>query len=110
MCGRSKISKINDFPNLYTINKKQYSDRKNGFKQNDVRKEYVMAEKKVKQNPEEMRCATCGIRQAAEANPNSIMARVWKWHTGWCPGWNAYQNALAGAEAVEVRAMPKHVN
>jgi len=69
-----------------------------------------MAEKKVKQNPEEMRCATCGIRQAAEANPNSIMARVWKWHTGWCPGWNAYQKALAGAEAVDVRAMPEQVN
>lgn len=48
-------------------------------------------------NPEEMRCANCGIRQMVEANPNSIMSLVWKWHTGWCPGWNAYQKALAEA-------------
>ena len=48
-------------------------------------------------NPEEMRCANCGIRQMAEANPNSLMSRIWKWHTGWCPGWNAYQKALAEA-------------
>jgi hypothetical protein len=66
----------------------------------DIRqkKENVMSEKKEKRNPEEMRCASCGIRRQAEANPNSVMARVWKWHTGWCPGWRAYQNALKDAE------------
>jgi len=53
--------------------------------------------KKKMLNPEEMRCANCGIRQMAEANPNSLMSRLWKWHTGWCPGWNAYQKALAEA-------------
>ena len=57
-----------------------------------------MTEIKVKRNPEEMRCATCSIRQRAEANPNAITARIWKWHTGWCPGWRAYQNALKDAE------------
>ena len=57
-----------------------------------------MTEIKVKRNPEEMRCATCSIRQRAESNPNAIMARIWKWHTGWCPGWRAYQNALKEAE------------
>lgn len=46
---------------------------------------------------ENMRCANCSIRQMAEANPNSLMSRIWKWHTGWCPGWNAYQKALAEA-------------
>jgi len=46
-------------------------------------------------NPEEMSCATCAIRKKAEANPKSIMARLWNWHTGWCPGWKAYQKALA---------------
>ena len=63
-----------------------------------------MTEKTEKLNPEEMRCATCGIRQRAEASPDSIMARVWKWHIGWCPGWKAYQNALAvaGQEVVQV--------
>jgi hypothetical protein len=23
------------------------------------------------------------------------MARLWRWHTGWCPGWKKYQKALA---------------
>jgi hypothetical protein len=50
---------------------------------------------KVKLNPKAMRCANCGIRERAEANPDSVMSRLWKWHTGWCPGWNAYQKALA---------------
>lgn len=64
-----------------------------------------MTEKGEKTNPEEMRCASCTIRRMAEAKPDSIMARVWKWHTGWCPGWNAYQNALAEAEQPAVQVM-----
>ena len=64
-----------------------------------------MAEKD-KLNPEEMSCATCGIRQRAEANPGSFWSRLWVWHTGWCPRWNQYQKALAKAdeEAVQVSA------
>jgi hypothetical protein len=65
-----------------------------------------MAERKEKPNPEEMRCATCGIRQRAEADPNLIMARVWKWHTGWCPGWKAYQKALAETMGEVVQVIP----
>ena len=42
----------------------------------------------------EARCATCPMRQKAESNPKSIMARLWKWHTNWCPGWKAYQKSL----------------
>jgi hypothetical protein len=53
-----------------------------------------------------MRCATCGIRRRAEANPKSVMARVWKWHTGWCPGWKAYQKALAETRGEVVQVMP----
>jgi hypothetical protein len=56
-----------------------------------------MAEQKEKLNPEEMSCATCPMRQKAEANPKSFMSRLWKWHTGWCPGWKAYQKALTEA-------------
>jgi hypothetical protein len=59
---------------------------------------------KEKLNPEEMSCATCGIRQKAEANPRSFWSRLWTWHTGWCPRWKQYQQALAKAdeEAVQV--------
>jgi hypothetical protein len=34
------------------------------------------------------------MRKRAEKNPNSIIAKIWKWHTGWCPGWKAYQKEL----------------
>jgi hypothetical protein len=44
---------------------------------------------------EEPKCATCPMRLKAEEKPNSLMARFWRWHTGWCPGWKAYQEQLA---------------
>ena len=46
----------------------------------------------------EMGCATCAIRAKAEANPRGFMARLWRWHTTWCPGWKAYQKALKAEE------------
>jgi hypothetical protein len=36
-------------------------------------------------------CESCPIRKKAEANPKTLFARIWRWHTGWCPGWKAYQ-------------------
>ncbi len=41
------------------------------------------------------RCENCPIRKKAEAKPNSLLARLWRWHTRWCPGWKAYQKSLA---------------
>ena len=41
------------------------------------------------------KCAQCWFRDYAERNPNSLLARIWRWHTGWCPGWKAYQKELA---------------
>lgn len=40
-------------------------------------------------------CETCPMRLKAEAKPKSLMARLWCWHTGWCPGWKEYQAHLA---------------
>jgi hypothetical protein len=40
-------------------------------------------------------CETCPMREKAEATPKSFMARLWRWHTGWCPGWKEYQAYLA---------------
>jgi hypothetical protein len=71
------------------------------------KKENVMNKTIEHRNPEEMRCATCGIRRRAEANPNSVMARVWKWHTGWCPGWKAFQDALARDNLHGLAAKPR---
>lgn len=40
-------------------------------------------------------CAECKFHKYAERKPNSFLARLWKWHTGWCPGWKAYQRELS---------------
>ena len=45
-------------------------------------------------------CEECPIRKRAEAKPKSLMARIWRWHTTWCPGWKAYQEHLVDQEAV----------
>lgn len=47
------------------------------------------------QKASEMGCATCGLRAKAEAKPKSLAGMFWRWHTTWCPGWAAYQKALA---------------
>jgi hypothetical protein len=39
-------------------------------------------------------CETCGLRKKAELRPDSFMARFWRWHTKWCPGWKAYQKSI----------------
>ena len=39
-------------------------------------------------------CHTCAMRARADQNPGSLMARLWRWHTGWCPGWKAYVREL----------------
>lgn len=51
----------------------------------------------------EMGCATCAMRQKAEVNPKGLMARLWKWHTGWCPGWKKYQAALAAEAKIDAK-------
>jgi hypothetical protein len=43
-------------------------------------------------------CEHCDWRAKAEANPSSLLARVWRWHTKWCPGWRSYQKDLARLE------------
>jgi len=35
-------------------------------------------------------CHACPLRQRAENKPRSLMARLWRWHTAWCPGWKSY--------------------
>jgi hypothetical protein len=41
-------------------------------------------------------CHTCPLRARAEQKPRSLLARLWRWHTGWCPGWKAYVRELEG--------------
>jgi hypothetical protein len=60
----------------------------------DLQRECAMAEES-KTYP----CETCGLRKRAEEKPDSFIAKLWRWHTGWCPGWKAYQLALAEAQS-----------
>ena len=46
-------------------------------------------------NVKSFACETCPMRAKAEANPEKLLSRLWRWHTGWCPGWKAYQAHLA---------------
>jgi hypothetical protein len=42
----------------------------------------------------ESNCHTCGLRSRAEKKPDSLVSHIWRWHTGWCPGWKAYIQEL----------------
>jgi hypothetical protein len=46
-------------------------------------------------------CENCKFRNYAERKPNSLISKIWRWHTKWCPGWKAYQAELAEQEAKE---------
>ncbi len=46
------------------------------------------------------RCEVCRWRLYAERKPRSLIGRLWRWHTGWCPGWRAYQKSLAGQSRI----------
>lgn len=35
-------------------------------------------------------CEICPMRRRAEKAPNSFMARIWRWHTSWCPGYKMF--------------------
>ena len=39
-------------------------------------------------------CENCKFREKYDKNPRSLLGRIWKWHTGWCPGWKSYIRSL----------------
>ncbi len=41
------------------------------------------------------RCETCRFRKQYDKHPESLLGRIWKWHTGWCPGWKSYVTSLS---------------
>ncbi len=42
------------------------------------------------------RCENCKWRERAEKKPDALLSKIWRWHTGWCPGWKKYQRELNG--------------
>ncbi|HNT89174.1 MAG TPA: hypothetical protein PKL84_15030 [Candidatus Hydrogenedentes bacterium] len=47
-------------------------------------------------------CATCAFRAKYDKNPRSILGRLWRWHTNFCPGWKAYMKSLSEDERGEL--------
>lgn len=49
-------------------------------------------------------CTTCPMRARLDKNPRSFIARLWQWHTKFCPGWKAYVQNLPKEERLEIIA------
>lgn len=45
-------------------------------------------------------CEHCGFRAKYDANPKSLLGRIWRWHAGWCPGWKAYMRSLPAGQRI----------
>jgi hypothetical protein len=45
----------------------------------------------------EYHCSNCPIRKLAMKQPQSIFARIHRWHCRWWPGWKAYQKFLVAS-------------
>ena len=50
------------------------------------------------------KCEKCQFRAKYDRNPRSILGRLWKWHTGWCPGWRGYLKSLPEEERSKLLA------
>ncbi|CAO0823697.1 conserved hypothetical protein [Desulfarculales bacterium] len=42
-----------------------------------------------------MSCAEYKWCAQSQRKPNFLLASLWRWHTGWCPGGRHYQTQLA---------------
>jgi len=47
-------------------------------------------------------CTTCVFRAKYDANPQSLIGRIWRWHINWCPGWRSYMRSLSDEERAQV--------
>ena len=48
-------------------------------------------------------CSKCPMRAKYDRNPRSLLARLWRWHIGFCPGWKSYMKSLTPEERAEIR-------
>ena len=47
-------------------------------------------------------CETCAWRAKYDADPKSLLGRLWRWHAGWCPGWKKYVTSLPDEQRREL--------
>ena len=50
----------------------------------------------------EENCVNCSFRARYDANPKSLLARLWRWHINFCPGWKRYFTSLPAEEKAKV--------
>ena len=50
----------------------------------------------------EPNCEKCKFRAKYDTNPRSILGRLWRWHTRWCPGWKKYMHSLPDEKRIEL--------
>ncbi|NJB69280.1 hypothetical protein GGQ74_002977 [Desulfobaculum xiamenense] len=46
-------------------------------------------------------CEICPLRRFAERRPQSLIARIWRWHISWCPGYRLYKRQAQGEAQAE---------
>lgn len=51
----------------------------------------------------QFKCGECAFRGRYDRNPKSILGRIWKWHTGFCPGWKGYMKSLSEEERESIK-------
>jgi hypothetical protein len=51
-----------------------------------------------------MMCKNCFLRAQYDKNPGSLLGKLWRWHTGWCPGWKSYLKSLPDEEKSQLAA------
>ena len=51
---------------------------------------------------EKLSCGNCSMRARYDSNPRSLLARIWRWHAGWCPGFKKYITSLPDEERIEM--------
>ena len=47
-------------------------------------------------------CANCSMRARYDKNPRILLARIWHWHAGWCPGFKKYITSLPDEQRIEM--------
>ena len=50
-------------------------------------------------------CANCSMRARYDKNPRSLLARIWHWHAGWCPGFKKYITSLPDEQRRDGQAL-----
>lgn len=53
------------------------------------------------------RCDRCSFRAKYDQKPKSLLGRLWRWHTVWCPGWKRYLHSLPEEERADILACYK---